>query len=118
MLRKLADILRANTREYDLIGRIGGDEFAIWLDDTDANVAAKRGENMLIASQAMSGMSASREKPLAISIGIAIYDPRSEETRDTLIARSAGAMYEAKQKGKGRLALAPPVERFTARQAN
>ncbi len=112
VLRKLADILRANTREYDLIGRLGGDEFAIWLDDTDANVAAKRGENMLIASQAMSGMSASRDKPLAISIGIAIYDPRSEETRDTLITRADSAMYQAKHTGKGRLALAPPVERF------
>ncbi len=117
VLRKLADILRANTREYDLIGRLGGDEFAIWLDDTDANVAAKRGENMLIASQTMSGMSASREKPLAISIGIAIYDPRSEETRDMLIVRADSAMYEAKQKGKGRLALAPPVERFSANRA-
>ena len=107
VLRRLGDILRANTREYDLIGRLGGDEFALWLDETDANVAAKRGEAMLDAAQSLNGMSASRDKPLAVSIGVAIFDPRSGETRDSLIARADAAMYSAKKRGKGRLSLAP-----------
>jgi diguanylate cyclase (GGDEF)-like protein len=107
VLRKLSDILRSHTREYDLIGRLGGDEFAIWLDDTDANVALKRGEKLLSTAQSLKNMSGSRDKPLAVSLGIAIYDPRSPETRDALIARADAAMYEAKHGGKGRLTLAP-----------
>jgi diguanylate cyclase (GGDEF)-like protein/PAS domain S-box-containing protein len=107
VLRKLSDILRSNTREYDLIGRIGGDEFAMWLDDTDANVAIKRGEKLLAATQALKNMSGSLDHPLAVSLGIAIYDPRSSESRDALIARADAAMYESKHGGKARLTLAP-----------
>jgi diguanylate cyclase (GGDEF)-like protein/PAS domain S-box-containing protein len=107
VLRKLADILRGNTREADLIGRLGGDEFAMWLDDTDANVAIKRGESLLTAARALKGMSGAPDKPLAVSLGIAIYDPRSGEGRDALIARADAAMYEAKHGGKGRLSTAP-----------
>ena len=110
VLRKLSDILRGNTREYDLIGRLGGDEFAMWLDDTDANVAIKRGENLLVAARALKGLSGSLDKPLAVSLGIAIYDPRSGEGREALIARADAAMYEAKHGGKGRLAMAPAAE--------
>jgi diguanylate cyclase (GGDEF)-like protein/PAS domain S-box-containing protein len=107
VLRKLSDILRNHTREYDLIGRLGGDEFAMWLDDTDANVAIKRGEKLLEAAKALKNLSGSRDKPLAVSLGIAIYDPRSGESRDALISRADAAMYEAKHGGKGRLTLAP-----------
>jgi diguanylate cyclase (GGDEF)-like protein/PAS domain S-box-containing protein len=110
VLRKLADILRGNTREYDLIGRLGGDEFVMWLDDTDANVAIKRGENLLAAARTLKGLSGAPDKPLAVSLGIAIYDPRSGEGRDALIARADAAMYEAKHGGKGRLAMAPAAE--------
>jgi diguanylate cyclase (GGDEF)-like protein len=107
VLRKLSDILRSNTRETDLIGRLGGDEFVMWLDDTDANVALKRGENLLAAARSLKNLSGSPDKPLAVSLGVAIYDPRSGETRDGLIARADAAMYEAKKGGKGRLAMAP-----------
>lgn len=106
VLRKLSDILRNNTREGDLIGRLGGDEFAMWLDDTDANVAIKRGEKLLAATQALKNMSGTLDHPLAVSLGIAIYDPRSSESRDALIARADAAMYESKHGGKGRLTLA------------
>jgi diguanylate cyclase (GGDEF)-like protein/PAS domain S-box-containing protein len=107
VLRKLSDILRSNTREYDLIGRLGGDEFALWLDDTDANVAIKRGEKLLAATQALKNMSGSLDHPLAVSLGVAIYDPRTSEARDALIARADAAMYESKHGGKARLTLAP-----------
>ncbi|MCG8543742.1 MAG: sensor domain-containing diguanylate cyclase [Alphaproteobacteria bacterium] len=110
VLVKLGDILRSNTRGGDLIGRLGGDEFAMWLDDTDSNVALKRGENLVLAARALSGMSASREQRLAISVGIAIFDPRSGESRDALVARADSAMYQAKQAGKGRVAIADPAK--------
>ena len=110
VLVKLGNILRSNTRAGDLIGRLGGDEFAMWLDDTDSNVALKRGENLVLAARALSGMSASRDQRLAISVGIAIFDPRSGEPRDALVARADNAMYQAKQAGKGRVAIADPAK--------
>lgn len=110
VLRKVSDILRRNTRDYDLLGRLGGDEFAMWLDDTDANVALKRGERLLDAARTLKNLSASLDYPLAISLGIAIYDPKSSEGRDALIARADAAMYEAKHGGKGRLSMAPAAD--------
>jgi diguanylate cyclase (GGDEF)-like protein len=108
VLRKVADLLRDGIRPGDMAGRLGGDEFVVWLariDETRAEVTAMR----LIAGMAALEALSVPERPLGLSIGIAVHHP-GPETVSRLLERADTAMYAAKGAGKSMLAMAPPVE--------
>jgi len=107
LLRILAEKLRATARASDLVARLGGDEFALWLDDTDAYGAETKGLGLLDLRREIASHSASPEKPLGLSIGLAVFDPVEPESVAQLIERADAAMYTAKRGGKGRMAVAP-----------
>src|SRR3546814_5535635 len=96
-------------RAGDLAGRIGGDEFALWMAGVDAAAAPGRAEAILAAGRELSAYSGGPEHPLGLSIGMAILAPGSAESCEELMARADAAMYEAKRGGKGwyRLAATP-----------
>jgi diguanylate cyclase (GGDEF)-like protein len=105
-LRHLADILRNNTRGTDLVARLGGDEFAVWLDTADEAVAVKRVQVFLAAAKSLEMYSGAPDRPLRLSIGIAIHDPRYREDINEFMSRADMAMYSVKRAGKGNYALA------------
>lgn len=111
VLKDVADLLRANTRSTDMVSRLGGDEFAVWLDDADEAVAIKRAEVFLAASAILRSHSAAPDKPLMLSIGIAIHDARYGEDMNEFVSRADGAMYEIKRRGKGTYGVAAPPMR-------
>ncbi len=82
-------------------------EFALWLDHTDAQGAEAKGLGLLDLRRDIASHSASPEKPLGLSIGLAVFDPVEPENVAQLIERADAAMYAAKLGGKGRLAVAP-----------
>jgi diguanylate cyclase (GGDEF)-like protein len=100
-LIKLRDVLIGGTRPGDLIGRLGGDEFALWLDGIDVSGVSNRAEALLKSGAILKVFSGSKEKPLGLSLGIAMAQPGSAENLKDLIARADAAMYEVKRKGKG-----------------
>ena len=106
----LRDLLYDFVRPGDLIARLGGDEFALWLDGVDEETAAKRCGDLLKASKALEKLSGTPDKPLGISVGIAVYRPDTGEDLAGLLARADAAMYTVKQKSKGDFCLAPPFE--------
>lgn len=110
VLRHVADILRCNTRSSDLVARIGGDEFAVWLEDVSEQDAVKRARIFLAAGEALSGYSGDAKKPLQMSIGIAPHDAEGVETIAALMKRADAAMYQIKRSGKASVAVAPPPE--------
>lgn len=67
VLISLATTLRGQTREDDLIGRIGGEEFAMLLPGLDLLQAATRAEYLRLAVHAITRP----DRPLTVSIGIA-----------------------------------------------
>ncbi len=105
----LKDILIKNTRPIDLVSRLGGDEFAVWLEAADLDVAEKRAKALLEAGQALRVFSGTPEKPLCVSLGIAVHDPKRPETLDGMVARADEAMYEVKRAGKGNYRIAGPA---------
>ncbi len=109
-LCKIAEILRAHGRPGDLIARLGGDEFAMWIDNIGAARAMERGEKLRRACAALGHLTGDPLRPLSISVGIAVNDPDQREASAQLIARADAAMYGAKNRGKGQLALAPPAD--------
>jgi diguanylate cyclase (GGDEF)-like protein/PAS domain S-box-containing protein len=106
-LRHVADILRHNTRSTDLVARLGGDEFAVWLDNADQSVAVNRAQIFLIASKGLQIYSGAADRPLLMSIGIAVSEPGGGEDLNEFISRADMAMYRVKRSGKGHYGLAP-----------
>ncbi|MDO8177130.1 MAG: diguanylate cyclase [Undibacterium sp.] len=98
----LAKILTASvSRSADLAARIGGEEFAILLPDTDmagAMAVADRARNML-HELGIPHADSSVASCLTISVGIAIA---GDETIDAFIIRADQALYQAKNAGRDR----------------
>lgn len=110
VLRELAQLLTDEVRPGDVSGRLGGDEFVLWLDGAGTAEAEAVAQRLLAGAAALAHLSASPERPLSLSIGIAVRTPESGETLGALIQRADQAMYVAKAAGKGRYSLAPPAE--------
>ncbi len=106
-LMEVKRLLLAATRPTDLVARLGGDEFAIWMDGADEAVAVGKARRLLAQGSALEGFSGSVDRVLSMSLGIAVYDPESEESIDALLSRADTAMYQGKHSGKGSYRVAP-----------
>ncbi len=109
LLKNLAGVLARTARNTDLLVRFGGDEFGLFLDETEED------EARLVTHRVLEGFAqlprASEDDPDAsISIGLAIWRPEDREPPHDLVARADAALYAAKKGGKGRLAVAPAKE--------
>jgi diguanylate cyclase (GGDEF)-like protein/PAS domain S-box-containing protein len=106
VLRMLAQRLRGESRVGDLVSRLGGDEFAMWLTDTDSNGAVRKAKSLIRLADALTPYCAGSDRPLGLSVGVAVHLPNDPETAAELLARADAAMYAAKHGGKGRYAIA------------
>ena len=102
VLRAVGNLLKAEIRNEDMAARIGGDEFAILLIDTDikdATVLARR-LNYKLKKINIDGLN----KLITASIGLTKLD--YEDDSDSFLERSDKALYIAKDKGKDQFAIA------------
>jgi diguanylate cyclase (GGDEF)-like protein len=102
-LQMTADALRSSTRATDVVARLGGDEFLVTgvVHDVPAEVEALAGRiHAAVSAQVL--RCASGEIPLRCSIGVALAS--ATDTADTLIQKADAALYEAKRRGRDRIA--------------
>jgi diguanylate cyclase (GGDEF)-like protein len=97
-IRAAADLIRAGCRSGDVVARVGGDEFIIWLDETNATGAQVKATALVADSERLQHLSASAERPLGLAIGLAALDPDGDERLDALVERADKAMYVAKRR--------------------
>jgi diguanylate cyclase (GGDEF)-like protein len=103
-LKHLASVCSQELRTSDCIGRIGGEEFAIMLPETEIGTAMEVAERLrkLIASTPLDA-GGGRMVKLTASIGVATYS-QSTKTFDGLLSNADFAMYDAKNSGRNRVA--------------
>jgi len=96
ILREVAEILASHSRTYDLVARIGGDEFVVWLDGVDFSVARRRAGELATVLAGLSRHSAKGAPRLGASVGVVEFDPDHDVDVQQLVSRADQAMYDVK----------------------
>lgn len=106
VLSALGVLLQQRTRATDVIGRYGGEEFAVVMTDTDIDLALHRVEALReeIASLAVKHNGRSLGC-VSISAGVSVF-PRDGDSPTALFRTADAAMYEAKKAGRNRVSVA------------
>ncbi|MGD0618209.1 MAG: HD domain-containing phosphohydrolase [Bryobacteraceae bacterium] len=94
VLRTVAEALRGGSREYDLVARIGGDEFVVVMPGMDAISVSQKSDDLtrLIRRACAECIG---EDSVSVSIGRAIYPADGADAED-LLASADRAMYAVK----------------------
>ena len=108
-LRMIADLITINVRGHDLVGRLGGEEFAVFLAGADPSTAVMVGERIRRGVAEFDFWPVDHQRHvLSISVGGAklLAIDNIQNAVDLADAR----MYEAKQQGKNCCVIPFPVE--------
>ena len=105
VLQAIADELRRVTRGGDVLGRFGGEEFAVLMPETSLAKARLAGERLraAVAERNVDFPDGSAGR-VTISVGVALL--AGHEGCDHLISRADAALYEAKAEGRNLVRLA------------
>jgi diguanylate cyclase (GGDEF)-like protein len=94
----IADVLRQTFREADIIGRVGGDEFAVVVVEAAAGAEESIAERLRRQLDEHNVRSGHRPATLACSIGFARFAPESLSSLVELLAAADQALYEDKRR--------------------
>jgi len=114
VLRVVAATIKHEMRSYDLVGRFGGEEFAILLPGAGPEDLAGAAERVRHAVSQMSVYTVlTLSGPatiggLTVSIGGALFPDSGDELTHILLSADA-ALFDAKNAGRNRVRLAPPA---------
>jgi diguanylate cyclase (GGDEF)-like protein len=98
-LSAFAALCRANTRPFDLIARMGGEEFAFLLPNTAEAEAAITADRVRRAMHAQ--LASPDGNPVTASFGVAAHPDHGADL-ETLLANADRALYVAKSRGRDR----------------
>lgn len=103
VLAAVADRLQLNLRTHDLLGRLGGEEFAIALPDTRIEEALQIAERLREGVEALPHDALEPGLQVTVSLGVASLDPDRHGKLDDLLEAADRALYRAKAAGRNRV---------------
>lgn len=109
-LQSIAHTLRRNIRKGDVVGRLGGEEFAIYLQNATIGQARAIGERLTKPIP----FKADNDEHLTVTLSIGATISKPGITLDDLVAVADRAMYRAKQDGRARMIFAEDERKIPA----
>jgi diguanylate cyclase (GGDEF)-like protein len=109
VLRTLATEMRQQVRESDLVGRFGGEEFAILLSGTTTEEACHVAERIRRGAGVVKVLTKDTIVGVTISIGVAALGSHGGDLSE-LLAAADKALYRAKRAGRDQVCLADPAD--------
>jgi len=109
----LSSLASGAVRDVDILARIGGEEFAVLLENTSEERAAEVAERLRTAI-ADSPLPLERGKlSLSVSVGVASFVPDSSDELDILLVQADKALYAAKTGGRNQVCLYSRIRQQT-----
>ncbi|MCU1719417.1 GGDEF domain-containing protein [Pseudomonas sp. 5P_3.1_Bac2] len=99
----LSQTLRASLRDADIIGRMGGEEFAVLMPHTDLQQALESAERLRRAVEEKTISAEQHQVRMSISIGVAVFDADRLATLELMLLNADKALYRAKIAGRNRV---------------
>lgn len=109
VLRAVAEVATGSVRDADLVGRVGGEEFAVCLPDTGLEGACRVAERLRAAVAARQVAIATGTVSVTISVGVCAT-VGGELDLDTVLALADAGLYQAKREGRDRVVAIDPAE--------
>jgi len=106
ILYEIAQILQENLRVNDVVGRYGGEEFALFAPETDLKGSLVVGERYRKRMEDFVLVEGERKLKVTISLGIACYPHAAIGSVDDLIRLADNALYKSKRNGRNRVEVA------------
>ena len=110
VIKKMAEIVKKNTRSSDLVGRFGGDEFMVLITSTTEDQAVSFAEHLRekISTTEIAIPGTEVRVRITISGGLAIFPAHGQSTAE-LFRAADDALYASKRQGRNRVLLATSV---------
>jgi diguanylate cyclase (GGDEF)-like protein len=105
LLKRIGRILHESVREYDEVGRFGGEEFIIVFPETyvkDAAVVCER-IRKIIEETRFVGQQNMPNKKITISVGLAEIKGKKKIKQNTILRKADEFLYKAKQTGRNQV---------------
>ncbi len=108
-LKSVVHTMRASIRKHDVIGRYGGEEFALLMPNTAKETAMRVAERIRREVELRALEAAGRRVALTVSGGVATFQIDGEDW-DSLLTAADTALYDAKAMGRNRVVAARAPE--------
>ncbi|WP_133500220.1 diguanylate cyclase [Cognatilysobacter terrigena] len=99
VIARVAETCQHTLRQFDEIGRMGGEEFVVLLPDTTIDAARQVAERLRANVEALNFRDIAPALKVTISVGVTALAPRDAGLAD-LVARADQALYQAKAAGR------------------
>jgi diguanylate cyclase (GGDEF)-like protein len=105
VLQKLSEVFRTTLRDVDIIGRVGGEEFALLLPETGVEQAMQAAERLRTAI-ASAHVTLDGGLPLRFTASFGVTNLREKDVNiDVLLNQADQALYRAKNGGRNRVCM-------------
>lgn len=107
VLQAAAQSILSNIRTIDILGRLGGEEFAVLLPDTSLSNTKEIAERICAAIASQSVSAGDKTVSITASLGVASVEGMVDIGVDVLLDQADQALYTAKYTGRNRVVISP-----------